>query len=135
MTALLCFSDDVCVLSASGTAALINLNVTASESDVPLPIHHCNTRSTAQVQLQGKEIMTASLDRNDFEKENKPAKIIDKSGDAPVSSGPVYSIPKSRPSADGCSELDYSACSVCHIPYSETSVPFRVNMQKCGVCR
>lgn len=113
------------MLSASGTAALINLNATSSENDVFTPQHPV-TRTT-QIQHQGKEMMTASLDRCDFEKDAKANKM----GDATL---PPVTNAKSRQPAD-VSQDDFSSCSVCHIPYSESSVPFRVNMQKCAICR
>lgn len=134
MTLFFILSDDVCVLSASGTAASINLNASASEADMSLPSQHLNNRSNTQSQHQGKEIMTASLDRCDFEKDSKVSKPTDKSGDAPVV-GSVNMVPKPRHPNDGSQDVDVSGCSVCHIPYSENSVPFRVNMQKCAVCR
>ncbi|EEB15002.1 conserved hypothetical protein [Pediculus humanus corporis] len=113
--------DDVCVLSASGTAALINLNASVSDSDL---------------QNQSKEIMTASLDRCDFEKESKTnnKQIVDKSGDSAMVGTGVNIVSKPRNPPDGSLDVDVVACTVCHIPYSETSVPFRVNMQKCAVC-
>lgn len=57
-------SDDVCVLSASGTAAVIGFQYTGDISDSigRLPLkpksHYVN-----------KDIMASSLDRNDFERE------------------------------------------------------------------
>jgi len=56
--------DDVCVLSASGTAAVISMQCsTATEQDTsgqhPIPRAH----------LHNKELMTTSLDRTDFERE------------------------------------------------------------------
>ena len=114
----------MCVLSASGTAALINLNAN-SENDVFTPQHPV-TRTT-QIQHQGKEIMTASLDRCDFEKDSK----LNKLSETPL---PPVINSKNRPTGEG-SQDDFASCTVCHIPYSESSVPFRVNMQKCSICR
>lgn len=115
----------MCVLSASGTAALINLNVPNSENDVFTPQHPV-TRTT-QVQHQGKEMMTASLDRCDFEKDAK----INKSSEGTL---PPIINSKNRSTMEG-SQDDFASCTVCHIPYSKSSVPFRVNMQKCAICR
>lgn len=65
--------DDVCVLSASGTAAIINLE---SGDIINQPI-------IVRQYLHTKELMTTSLDRTDFEKEKNP--IAGKSEDsAPV---------------------------------------------------
>lgn len=75
---LISYSDDVCVLSASGTAALIHTNVI---DDV--------FAADGIGDIQG-----------DF---------TDMQGDLP--------------------------CVLCHVPYAETSIPFRVNLHRCGVCR
>jgi hypothetical protein len=56
--------DDVCVLSASGTAAVINLQFsTSTEPDTS------GQHIVSRVHLHNKELMTTSLDRNDFERE------------------------------------------------------------------
>ncbi|KAL0275999.1 UNVERIFIED_CONTAM: hypothetical protein PYX00_003686 [Menopon gallinae] len=111
--------DDVCVLSASGTAALINLNA-PSDSDVFSPQHP--PIRTAQHQKEPPP-------STDAEKDGKSNK---QGGDAPV---PPSTNPTSRTRDTGQESFDLSSCTVCHIPYSETSVPFRVNMQKCAICR
>lgn len=56
--------DDVCVLSASGTAAVINLQFsTTAEQDTS------SQHVVSRVHLHNKELMTTSLDRTDFERE------------------------------------------------------------------
>ena len=55
--------DDVCVLSASGTAAVINLQFTAT-AEPDTSAQHMVTRH-----IHNKELMTTSLDRTDFEKD------------------------------------------------------------------
>lgn len=42
---------------------------------------------------------------------------------------------KVRHPSDGYELESVSTCSICHLPYSEGSVPFRVTMLKCAVCR
>ncbi|KAK3931805.1 C2 domain-containing protein 5 [Frankliniella fusca] len=165
--------DDVCVLSAAGTAAVISLqysgcaNTTATEKHqglqvIPAQVDPGNveqivtvaneqqqlpnqgqtqpslsqvqtTTPVVQVQKQSsaakvshdRVTMTTSLDRNDFEKDRSLS-----SGKAESTSGG-----KTRnlsESADGDSP---PGCFMCHIPYSESSVPFRVRMMKCAMCR
>jgi uncharacterized protein YbjQ (UPF0145 family) len=115
--------DDVCVLSASGTAAVISLQCsTATEQDTS------GQHPISRAHLHNKELMTTSLDRTDFERD----KTTPQKGDFTL---PFVVATKVRHSSDGY-ELDpVSACSVCHIPYNECNVPFRVTMRKCAVCR
>lgn len=60
--------DDVCVLSASGTAAVINLQF-SSTTEPDTSGQHLISR----VHLHNKELMTTSLDRTDFEREKSAA--------------------------------------------------------------
>ncbi|XP_023709422.1 C2 domain-containing protein 5 isoform X2 [Cryptotermes secundus] len=115
--------DDVCVLSASGTAAVINLQFSTNvEQDTS------GQHLVSRVHMHNKELMTTSLDRTDFERE----KTTPQKGDFTL---PFMQGSKVRHLSDGY-ELDpVSTCSVCHIPYSECSVPFRVTMLKCAICR
>ena len=56
--------DDVCVLSASGTAAVINQQFsTATEQDTS------GQHPMSRTHLHNKELMTTSLDRTDFERD------------------------------------------------------------------
>ncbi|XP_063241402.1 C2 domain-containing protein 5 isoform X3 [Bacillus rossius redtenbacheri] len=91
--------DDVCVLSAAGTAAVISL-------DHPAPWLRAHT---------------ASLDRHEFP-DQSPAPAV--TGALKVKSSPCDVFDSEMPS-----------CAMCHIPYSESSIPFRVNMLKCAICR
>ncbi|XP_026282094.1 C2 domain-containing protein 5 isoform X2 [Frankliniella occidentalis] len=186
--------DDVCVLSAAGTAAVISLQYSSSDLDtsgggantaatekhqqgqvlsqgsqVPqisaqpsAQIDQSNgeqsavaakeqqhlpnqgqpqpslsqaqtTAPVAQVQKQASTVkvshdrvtMTTSLDRNDFEK------------DRGSSGGKVESTSggKSRCLSESGDGDTPPGCVMCHIPYSESSVPFRVKMMKCAMCR
>ncbi|KAJ1532358.1 hypothetical protein ONE63_000960 [Megalurothrips usitatus] len=177
-------SDDVCVLSAAGTAAVISLqystseldtsgggqnstaNVTANEKpvlhhqaavtqsdqgnwettiDAPtdqqqpaqgqpqisLPSQPQQTALGVQTQKQtsvkqthDRVALTSSLDRTDFEKDRNSAGKLE----APCAR-------KTRHLSEGADSELPPACSICHIPYSEASVPFRVKMIKCAMCR
>ncbi|XP_046752356.1 uncharacterized protein LOC124415097 isoform X2 [Diprion similis] len=144
--------DDVCVLSAAGTAAVINLQNTSQEPDNPLISR-----------IHQREITTTSLDRTDFEREKgqqkaQPASTTksekgDKS-DSDKGEGKndqteetaardVNGVQDSKTRQPDVTEqisshsipLPPSSCSVCHLPYSESSVPFRVKVLKCAICR
>ncbi|XP_046602005.1 uncharacterized protein LOC107220856 isoform X1 [Neodiprion lecontei] len=144
--------DDVCVLSAAGTAAVINLQNTSQEPDNPLISR-----------IHQREITTTSLDRTDFEREKgqqkaQPASATksekgDKS-DSDKGEGKndqteetaardVNGVQDAKTrQSDGTEQtsshsipLPPSSCSVCHLPYSESSVPFRVKVLKCAICR
>nr|CAD7393678.1 unnamed protein product [Timema cristinae] len=118
--------DDVCVLSASGTAAVINLDadgVTGSGQ------HH--TRATTQHLHNRGELMTTSLDRTEFSDTN--GKNTPQKNDHSAATVVNATKPKSSPRESV--EAEVSTCSLCHIPYNEASVPFRVTMLKCAICR
>ncbi|XP_069698680.1 C2 domain-containing protein 5 isoform X4 [Periplaneta americana] len=117
--------DDVCVLSASGTAAVINLQFSEQDTSGGGGSQHV---TTTRAHLHTKELMTTSLDRTDFERD----KSTPQKGDTTL---PFVPGTKVRHPSDGYDLEPATTCSVCHIPYSETSVPFRVTMLKCAVCR
>ncbi|XP_068230425.1 C2 domain-containing protein 5 isoform X2 [Palaemon carinicauda] len=181
-------SDEVCVLNATGTAAVISLHYLDSETtSVP------TTRSY-------KDAMTMSLDRKDFEQQQQqlqqqgqqpPSQPLQQ---PPVQQQPLtqqpqqsqqglQTQPSGKPSckdthsgSQACMSRSHpciedgltgdsgtamqiatslgsnsgpipqqnsatttqtasSPCTMCHVPYSETSLPFRVKISKCAVCR
>uniref|UniRef100_U5EQC8 Putative ca2+-dependent phospholipid-binding protein n=1 Tax=Corethrella appendiculata TaxID=1370023 RepID=U5EQC8_9DIPT len=141
-TEMTAISEDVCVLSATGTAALINQNYTADISGLDI---------TTSVKVNGtntnKEIMTSSLDRQEFEMNGKPngtqtvhkEKSNDSDTELASSSGATNSavasnviVPVTHPLNNQSTPTN---CTICHIPYTQKSVPFRVNMLKCAVCK
>ncbi|XP_033116484.1 C2 domain-containing protein 5-like [Anneissia japonica] len=89
--------DEICVLSASGTAAIVNVSLQ---------------------QRNPAGILTVSLDRTEFIKEQQDATSVN----------------------DGMSESFHqdnvgTSCSLCHIPYKDSTLPFPVTLSKCQVCR
>ncbi|XP_021704770.1 C2 domain-containing protein 5 [Aedes aegypti] len=135
-------SEDVCVLSAIGTAAVINLQ-------------HGEPSAADSTRLHGsslnKEIMTSSLDGQEFEKDLNPTSELssstkcadisdnqkcfetdgmDASADARVLKDTLDSTTKTA-----SSQTTGNLCGICHIPYSRTSIPFRINTMKCAVCK
>lgn len=141
LISLLIFREDVCVLSATGTAAIINLQFTGDMS-------YLDVSSKTQLSTNSKELMTSSLDRQEFENEGrsdgkvsiatKPsessaAKNTDEEGESENSNGKnakdiiVATTPPTHQPPTGC--------SICHIPYSQATVPYRVTMMKCALCK
>nr|XP_015835897.1 PREDICTED: C2 domain-containing protein 5 isoform X1 [Tribolium castaneum] len=107
--------EDVCVLSASGTAAVIGFQYTGEMGDsiggLPLITRQHN-----------KDLLCTSLDRSDFEKEHKKAlenkKVLPESPERDVVPGHVT-----------------PSCTLCHLPYNSNNVPIRATVLKCGICR
>lgn len=98
-----------------------------------------------------KEIMTSSLDGQEFEKDLNPTSELssstkcadisdnqkcfetdgmDASADARVLKDTLDSTTKTA-----SSQTTGNLCGICHIPYSRTSIPFRINTMKCAVCK
>lgn len=129
-------------MSAIGTAAVINLQ-------------HGEPSATDSVRLHGsslnKEIMTSSMDGQELEKDLNPTSDlssstkcadiadnqksfetdgVDTSADTRILKDALDSTNKtSAPQAIG------NQCGICHIPYSHTSIPFRINTMKCAICK
>ncbi|XP_055923455.1 C2 domain-containing protein 5 isoform X1 [Eupeodes corollae] len=112
-------SDDVCVLSATGTAAVINM---------------LYNRTASQVELTGVKPppMSTSLEERDILKEVKH--LVDPSSASKDIISTSYGV---TPKNSLLSQLTSPklACTMCHVPYSLSSVPFNVKMKRCAVCR
>uniref|UniRef100_A0A6E8VEN4 C2 domain-containing protein n=1 Tax=Anopheles coluzzii TaxID=1518534 RepID=A0A6E8VEN4_ANOCL len=113
--------DDICVLSATGTAAVINLQF---GSDMWMADASLNVSADGGADSsQAKEHMTSSLDRQDFDRE---------------CSGSREQTPNTiegEGTYDGPSGSGNSKCTMCHVPYSLGSVNFRINAVKCFMCK
>ncbi|XP_024947797.1 uncharacterized protein LOC107274679 isoform X2 [Cephus cinctus] len=122
--------DDVCVLSASGTAAVINLHSSTQDQD------------NAMINRVQQGLMTTSMD---LDRDKVQQKVInlknEKTDEIPAHSQQINSMhgKAKRPSESNENEiphiLNQNGCNLCHLPYNEASVPFRVDMSKCAVCR
>ncbi|XP_071502533.1 C2 domain-containing protein 5-like [Diadema antillarum] len=95
--------EEICLLSASGTAAIVNLEAVQQSA----------------LNQQNSPVLTMSLDRTEFYKEQQATTppIIEKN-DAGI------------PGLDS-----YPHCSMCHLPYNESALPFPVQITKCAICR
>lgn len=115
----------MCVLNAFGTAAVINLLNTNQEQDILL--------NKAQ-----QSAMTSSLETDKIQQKSLANKIDDITltvqQNQHVTTGKIKRISESN---------DYemihiplsTACNLCHLPYSESSVPFKVDVSKCAICK
>ncbi|XP_055305715.1 C2 domain-containing protein 5 isoform X2 [Sitodiplosis mosellana] len=99
-------SDDVCVLSAIGTAAVINTQFTMSEASKP---------PSAAILL----VTPKDTDR-DLSKDLKHMNLSTQKG-INSDSETTAQIP--------------SGCSLCHIPHSKFTLPVNGKMKKCAVCK
>lgn len=92
--------------------------------------------------------MTSSLDRQEFEngkdvKNAIPLKVDETKTDSDqelnTSSAQNkennQNVINATPPPKILPKSNCTNCSICHIPYSQTSVPFRINMKKCAICK
>ncbi|KAK1124757.1 hypothetical protein K0M31_006118 [Melipona bicolor] len=119
--------DDVCVLNAYGTAAVINLHSSSQDTDSVFI-------SKAQ---SGSGVNPGEVEREKTQQRSAPIKV--EKSDTDTSVPALTQIGKARhtsESRDHEREIQFqSKCSLCHLPYNEASVPFRVNVSKCAICK
>ncbi|XP_071639283.1 C2 domain-containing protein 5 isoform X1 [Temnothorax longispinosus] len=120
--------DDVCVLSASGTAAVINFHNSGQDPDnvvlnklqqsVPADSEKGQQKSVA-MKAERIDSDTSSIATHSERQNGKMCKHSSESNDYEGS----------------CGQSSQLRCNLCHLPYSEGSVPFRVNVSKCAICK
>ncbi|XP_011869811.1 PREDICTED: C2 domain-containing protein 5 [Vollenhovia emeryi] len=123
--------DDVCVLSASGTAAVINFHNSGQDPD-----------GVVLNKLQ-QSVPAAAVDSEKGQQKSvamKAAERIDSDASIATHSerqnGKVCKHSSESNDHEGlCGQSSQLRCNLCHLPYSETSVPFRVNVSKCAICK
>lgn len=120
-------SDDVCVLNAYGTAAVINLHSSSQDADNVFV-------SKAQ---SGSGVNATEVEREKAQQKSAPIKEEKSDTDTSVpTSTQTYKVRHMSESRDHERDVQFqSKCSLCHLPYNEASVPFRVNVSKCGICK
>ncbi|XP_050454460.1 C2 domain-containing protein 5 isoform X2 [Cataglyphis hispanica] len=130
--------DDVCVLSASGTAAVINFHNSGQDPDgvvlnklqqsVPAAAVDSDREKGQQKSITG---ITKTMEKVDSDvaavthSERLNGKLHRRFSESTNTSN-------EHESSYGQSQL---RCNLCHLPYSESSVPFRVNVSKCAICK
>ena len=123
------YSDDVCILNASGTAAVINLTNASQDQENVVPSRAVMTTTTTSMETERDKLKSSILTK------------IDKSEEASLPSNNNSGVKVKRTSESNDHEIPYilpiihSACNICHLPYNESSVPFRVDVSKCAICR
>ncbi|XP_053967749.1 uncharacterized protein LOC128869237 isoform X1 [Anastrepha ludens] len=137
-------SDDVCVLSATGTAAVINMayNRSVSQTDilptvvkpVGIGIGLSNTGVVMSASLEERETLK---DLRNGMANDAAVSIAAKDSTMSSSLGAAThsSVGKKNMLPPSMNLVKNSACSVCHVPYNLASVPFNVKMKKCAICR
>ncbi|KAG8194303.1 hypothetical protein JTE90_004531 [Oedothorax gibbosus] len=116
-------SDDICVLSASGTAAVLS---TSDQDTNP------NTPPVLATNLQPRPVMTTSSSSDHDKPHEEVAR--DRSKRLKIDVNLANQV-KTHPPLEWSEESRHLGCRICHIPYSESSVPFPTNLVRCGVCR
>lgn len=116
--------DDVCVLNAYGTAAVINLHSSTQDVDNVF---------VSKVQ-SGSVINPTEVEKS--QQKPVPVKAEKSETDSSVTTSihPSGKVRHTSESKDHDAQFQ-SKCSLCHLPYNEASVPFRVSVSKCAICK
>ncbi|GBO04193.1 C2 domain-containing protein 5, partial [Araneus ventricosus] len=117
-------SDDICVLSASGTAAVLS----TSDNEAA----HLNTPPVLSTSLQPRpSVVTTSVPS-----EHEKLKEIPKEKEKPLRIDVNLANQIKHTSHECVDETGKQlGCKICHIPYCESSIPFPTNLVRCNVCR
>lgn len=110
-------SEDVCVLSATGTAAIINMGYNRSISQ--------NDIFNINKPTGGTTAMSVSLEERNVNSDVASKEII--TGMTNGLAGKRYGLPSILNASKTC-------CTICHVPYNVSSVPFNVKLKKCAIC-
>ncbi|KAL0117798.1 hypothetical protein PUN28_008888 [Cardiocondyla obscurior] len=121
--------DDVCVLSASGTAAIINFHNSNQDTD-----------GIVLNKLQ-QSVPATAVDSEKNQQKSAVTKTERVDGEVSTAihserqNGKVCKHTSESNDHEGSCPSSQLRCSLCHLPYSESSVPFRVNVSKCAICK
>ncbi|CAG5134399.1 unnamed protein product, partial [Candidula unifasciata] len=122
-------SDDVIVLSAAGTAAKINLSFDPTKAALCLPassqVPACPILSTDTPDKAAAAVGGGGRLKKERDKEKHLFVDIGLANQAQL---------KSLTLSDGFDESQ-TRCSLCHIPYSLSNMPFEIQLSKCATCR
>ncbi|XP_078671238.1 C2 domain-containing protein 5-like isoform X6 [Branchiostoma floridae x Branchiostoma belcheri] len=116
--------DELIVLSAAGTAALLNLR----------PEEAIFNKDPS---LRQSGLLTCSLDRRDFETLQQAQRDTSAgSGYGPTLLERSFAVRRSLLHGQpGTSDEVSMSCSPCHIPYDRLNTPFPIVLENCAVCR
>lgn len=114
------------MLNAYGTAAVINLHNSNQDPD---SVFFSKGQS-------GSVTNPAESEREKAQQKPIPVKPEKTETDNSVATSTHPSGKTRHTSESKDHEVQFqSKCSLCHLPYNEASVPFRVNVSKCAICR
>ncbi|XP_076632972.1 C2 domain-containing protein 5 isoform X3 [Colletes latitarsis] len=118
--------DDVCVLNAYGTAAVINLYNPSQDTD----------NVFIGKGQSGTVVNPAEMERDKTQQKPIPVKTEKSETDTSVPAS-THQTGKTRHMSESKDhEVQFQCkCSLCHLPYNDVSVPFRVNVSKCAICK
>ncbi|KRG01645.1 uncharacterized protein Dmoj_GI22687, isoform B [Drosophila mojavensis] len=116
-------SDDVCVLSATGTAAVINMvfNRSISQTDIFAISKVTNNVAAMSNSMEDREANGSGGEAAASVKDGSSL------GTANGSAGKRFGFPNQG--------AQRNACAICHVPYNLGNVPFNIKMKKCAICR
>ncbi|XP_043495134.1 C2 domain-containing protein 5 [Polistes fuscatus] len=118
--------DDVCVLNASGTAAVINLHNSNSDQDNVFVTRLQQGLIAASIESErDKPSQKSSVNKTERSDIDPPNHTTNPSGRNKCASE----------SNDHESYTQSHGCSLCHLPYSGSNIQFKVNMSKCAICK
>ncbi|CAH1153263.1 unnamed protein product [Phaedon cochleariae] len=101
--------EDVCILGASGTAIVLDFHKNEDFED---------GGSVFKQNYPAKDVMSASLERNHFDREK-----MNGSNKIPESPEHPIHVPQNTP------------CAIIHLPYACNNVPLKATVGKCLMCR
>lgn len=113
------YRDDVCVLSATGTAAIVNLNHVGESIGLEI------------AGISRKDFIGGSS----FEKRDGLAEKISDSENEILDAFKQDHLTNPKTTSSPGITAVRPNCSMCHIPYSQNSLPFKATMSKCTICK
>jgi len=114
--------DEVIILSAMGTAANLNMNFDQGRGSVISPAAHVQSSGPSGPSAIEK---SAASEANNGETREKHLFV-----DISLANQNQLKHFNSIESAD-----DQRCCSICHIPYNPSNLPFPIHLSKCAICR
>ncbi|XP_063706264.1 C2 domain-containing protein 5 isoform X3 [Culicoides brevitarsis] len=106
-------TDDVCVLNATGTAAIVNFN-NVDESFV-------------------ENLVTSKKDGSSIEKRETIAEKDFSDSEIDINTKEEHIMNPNIALSPGIAV--HHQCSICHVPYTLNSVPLKTNLSKCTICK
>ncbi|XP_055610294.1 C2 domain-containing protein 5 isoform X2 [Uranotaenia lowii] len=129
-------SEDVCVLSATGTAVVVCLQNSESFNSDSTNV------SKPHVSTCAKDAMTSSLETHDLDGEfnsvvdsSIPMKCSETQENYNPDGENSMVFDSSETAAKNIPQNHKYSCELCHVPYNQNTIPFRINMMKCAACR